>query len=532
MTACCAVGSQDIYPDSLDHQPPSLRGRPALFQRHDWVWVSPDHLDPALHDQRETIPLVVTRRSQEDVANRVLRLGLCVPSPENKKPIKRAFSCPEHAIIAHRPALLLDEVMHDFQAPVPSKWTAILDALAALQSQFGFPFRVFGSVAWQVLSPAEQTFLRESSDLDLLICPPRGLTQERLSALLHALYSLSQTSESAGGPRLDGELRHEVLGDLSWKEMHLVSSQPDRFKILSKRPDSVSLVDLSLHHIPIENKPYYFHPEELDAWAIEALTAEACAWPKPGLVSPIDCGSHDDMDIHLLLKAIHSLKTWFAAFARAAQAGAEFQELAAIGRAAEAVMMRATQGVNVYRGAIFNMGLLVAAAALSTEAEQVTPFIASRWGPSILAHRPPSGQHGTQLRQRLGTGGALKEAAEGFPVLMQYALPAYLKAYRAGYEADRCLVASLMASMAHLEDTNLLWRGGPEGLAWAQQHSLDFIQRGGVHHPEWQQSLSDLHEQCVAKRLSPGGSADMAACAVFLGRLKLHRDTHDLRHAP
>lgn len=503
--------------------------REKLFQRHDWVWVPPGAIDvskvhPSLlaktQDFLDSSPLVVARRSQEDVAQSILRLGLCLPNDESGKPHRIALSCSESYVMAHRPSLMLEEIQNMLQLQLPESWLGLIQSLNQLQLRFSVPLRIYGSLAWQAQHQGQFTYTHQRSDLDLLIIPPAKTSHQTQCSLLQALQDLSEQSISKGGPRVDGEIRHEQLGDLSWQEW-LQASESEHIRVLSKGPSSVRLVSLHTQKSSDSRKKFNFHPDQLDEWAIDSLTAEAMAWPKPGLVTPVDNGSHHDMDIQLLLNAIASLRSWFGEFARAAQAGAEFNDLAAIGRAAERVMLHKTQGVNVYRGAIFNLGLLVASAAIASHAHDVPSLVASRWGESIMAHRPPRSNHGEQLRTALGSGGALQEAANGFPTLSQFALPAFLKSHKQGYSDEGSLIASLMASIQFLEDTNLIWRGGLDGLAWAQQQAEAFNMLGGISRPDWGQALESMHGQFVDKNLSPGGSADIAACAFFLSRLTL-----------
>ena len=73
--------------------------------------------------------------------------------------------------------------------------------------------------------------------------------------------------------------------------------------------------------------------------------------------------------------------------------------------------------------------------------------------------------------------------------------------------------------MAVLADTNLLWRGGPAALAFARGAARGFLRAGGVHRPGWEDHARSLHAEFVARRLSPGGSADLLAAALFVDAL-------------
>lgn len=75
---------------------------------------------------------------------------------------------------------------------------------------------------------------------------------------------------------------------------------------------------------------------------------------------------------------------------------------------------------------------------------------------------------------------------------------------------------TLMQLVAQVDDLNLLHRGGADGLHWAQQQAHAFLAGGGAFAPGWQARLRDLGKRFVARRLSPGGSADLLACSGFL----------------
>lgn len=254
-----------------------------------------------------------------------------------------------------------------------------------------------------------------------------------------------------------------------------------------------------------------------------ALLGELACFPKPGLVSFVDAGSHADMDATTFLRSVIGLSGYFHAMADAGADGAGFAALNRIGRMAEAAMFRATGGVNTHRGAVFSLGLLSAAAgaagegALGTDGgpEAVCALVAERWGGAILASRGDEPSHGAAVLRRYGAPGAREEAAAGFPTVTRHALPAWRAARRRG--ADRAAaVQAFFAAMAALEDTNLLHRGGAEGLAHARAAAAGFLDAGGVLAPGWATRALAVHRDFVARRLSPGGSADILAATLFL----------------
>ena len=67
--------------------------------------------------------------------------------------------------------------------------------------------------------------------------------------------------------------------------------------------------------------------------------------------------------------------------------------------------------------------------------------------------------------------------------------------------------------MAVLEDTNLLHRGGPEGLARVQSEAKRIAALPAQKRLE---ALRALDAELIQSNLSPGGSADMLALAYLL----------------
>lgn len=265
--------------------------------------------------------------------------------------------------------------------------------------------------------------------------------------------------------------------------------------------------------------------DRLDGACREALKREADAWPKPGLVTPVDSGSHRDMNYASFVDSIAALKGYFAEVAEAGARGGNYADLQPIAIAAEARMLAATRGANTHRGAIFNLGLLAAAAALRSEQAEWAGrncgrIVAERWGPAILASRGTApASHGNAVWRRYAAGGAREAAAAGFPAVYEIGLPALRRLLAAGVGEEEALVGTLMALMAELPDTNLLWRGGEAGLRDVQAAAQAFNRAGGVRQAGWRAHLRDIHAWMVARNLSPGGSADLVAATWLAHRL-------------
>jgi triphosphoribosyl-dephospho-CoA synthase len=252
---------------------------------------------------------------------------------------------------------------------------------------------------------------------------------------------------------------------------------------------------------------------------MSALQREVDTHPKPGLVSHVDNGAHDDMDRTLLHRSAAVLEPYFADLAAAGAGAAAMDRLRAIGIVAERAMLAETGGVNTHRGAIFGMGLLCAAAGfrqIYAPGGTLGDIVVALWSTDILGGPVELRSHGAEVARKHGAGGARMEAARGFPSLYDHALPALREGVAlAEGDAEAARVHACMRLIASVEDANLLYRGGPEGLAFAQAQARSFLDAAGVGNPGWRARALAIHQAFVARRLSPGGCADLLAMALF-----------------
>ena len=257
--------------------------------------------------------------------------------------------------------------------------------------------------------------------------------------------------------------------------------------------------------------------------AVGALQTEVRTYPKPGLVSHVDRGAHDDMNCALLHRSAAALEPYFAELALAGAIAAPMGRLRAIGISAEKAMLDATRGINTHRGAIFGMGLLCAAAGFRARygpALTLGDIVIALWGTDVMAGPVQLRSHGADVARRYGAGGARAEAAQGFPSLYHQALPALEEGRaRAPNDDEAARVHACMRLVATVEDTNLLYRGGPAGLAFARGEASRFLDAGGVGATDWRVRAIAIHKAFVARRLSPGGCADLLAMALFVRRM-------------
>ena len=267
--------------------------------------------------------------------------------------------------------------------------------------------------------------------------------------------------------------------------------------------------------------------ERLADLAVDALIDEADLSPKPALVDRRGNGAHTDL--HLGLMHASALSLW-PAFKEMAEAAIEFgdvglplrEAVGRIGREGEQAMLTTTGGVNTHRGAIWALGLLVAAAALEPHAN-VGGSITLRAARLALlddryAPRPLS--HGAQVAQRYGARGAREEAQLGFPSVIQRALPQLKRSRAAGHGEQNARLDALLAIMTRLADTCVLYRAGEHGLQTMQLGAQAVLDAGGSASLAGRRRLHELDQQLIALNASPGGAADLLAACLFIDRIE------------
>ncbi|MCB2250475.1 triphosphoribosyl-dephospho-CoA synthase [Pseudomonas chlororaphis] len=266
--------------------------------------------------------------------------------------------------------------------------------------------------------------------------------------------------------------------------------------------------------------------ERLADLAVDALIDEADLSPKPALVDRRGNGAHSDL--HLGLMHASALSLW-PAFKEMAEAASEAgaiglplrEALGRIGRDGEAAMLATTHGVNTHRGAIWALGLLVAAAALEPHANSAGALCLRAARLALLDDRyaPWPLSHGAQVALRYGVRGAREEAQLGFPAVLQRGLPQLQRSRARGDGEQNARLDALLAIMSGLSDTCVLYRAGEAGLQAMQQGAQAVLEAGGSASLAGRRLLHELDQQLVALNASPGGAADLLAACLLIDRI-------------
>jgi triphosphoribosyl-dephospho-CoA synthase len=264
---------------------------------------------------------------------------------------------------------------------------------------------------------------------------------------------------------------------------------------------------------------------EMARLAVRSLHEELCLYPKPGLVSLVDTGSHDDMDAATFMRSLFSLRHYFKKICLAGWDDAPFAQLKQLGIAAEAAMLKATRGINTHRGAIFSLGMLCATAGRArAQGTPMTPAalraaMLIRWGEELSMHAAPTSapqSNGLRVAAQYAASGAREEGALGLPSVFEIGVPALLASRTRGASMTHARIDTLFALMAHISDSNVYHRAGPQGAQTVRSYAQRFIDLGGTASAGWHAEALESHRVFVQQRLSPGGAADLLAASCLV----------------
>lgn len=243
--------------------------------------------------------------------------------------------------------------------------------------------------------------------------------------------------------------------------------------------------------------------------AAAALSSELELTPKPGLVDRHDNGAHKDMDFALMERSIYTLLPYFTELA---ELGLKTEspttaEIRAVGVRAEEAMLAATRGVNTHRGALFSMGMAIAATAMCLRQRGKVDGKGLQDNIMRLAagFAPAVGTHGDEVKRKYNIAGAVAMAQSGYAPLFEEWLPFC----RANATDDEGRLKLLLLIMSRLDDTNIYYRCGKDAAIEVKELSLQLLRGFSA------QALRDANDMFTSRNISPGGAADMLALTLF-----------------
>lgn len=259
--------------------------------------------------------------------------------------------------------------------------------------------------------------------------------------------------------------------------------------------------------------------------AVKALLYEVTTCPKPGLVDPVDPGSHKDMDVFTFIDSSLSLEPYFTFCEQAGSAfnGSDlrelFEKLRPRGIQAEKEMLAATHVINTHKGAIFSLGIFVGAEAyVQKHPDQDVFAVIRQMCRGLVKHdlgkasaAPTAGE---KQYRKYGLGGARAMAEAGYPIIEDVALPFLAKS--TGTTNQR-LLDTLMKIATQAADSTLIKRAGSVTVVkWAQEQAQHFLDLGGAKSQAGMAFLAELNVTFKEKNYSLGGCADLLISTIFL----------------
>lgn len=271
---------------------------------------------------------------------------------------------------------------------------------------------------------------------------------------------------------------------------------------------------------------------KLSEFATESMLYEVSCYPSFGLVSPVSNGSHKDMDFYTFIRSSVVLFPYMLRFAKKSYCNQNpeviFKTIRSVGIRAEKAMFMKTDNVNTHKGMIFLMGLCVAAVAkaihngaefinVKSIIKDMTSGIVEKELYQINNKESPL-SNGETTFLKYGYTGIRGEAEMGFPVIFDVALNTYELCYDLN-ENDK-LVQTLITIMQYVEDSTILYRHDSQVLKKVQGLSKYIIEIGGMYSENGRKNIHSISKQFENENISPGGSADLLACTVFLSKAK------------
>jgi phosphoribosyl-dephospho-CoA transferase len=157
-------------------------------------------------------PLIARRMAPGDEMGDAAGVPLGLPLPPAQGKRRLAFVVPAEAIVSTSPPPTMEAAME----AAPASWRPTMDRLVGIAAACGGEARLYGSLAWRLLTGLD--YLTARSDLDMLLPLPARHDVRCLTDTIAAL-------ERAAPMNLDGELVRSDGAGVNWRELHEGAAQ-------------------------------------------------------------------------------------------------------------------------------------------------------------------------------------------------------------------------------------------------------------------------------------------------------------------
>ena len=284
-------------------------------------------------------------------------------------------------------------------------------------------------------------------------------------------------------------------------------------------------------------------------FATKAFLYEVAVTPKPGLVDRHNSGAHNDMDFFTVVDSCMALEPYFREIEATIDklyglisiendvhslenlsAKEIFSAIQPLGILAEKSMLEATIGVNTHKGAIYALGLNLAAVCeskyqcLQNNYDEKIEWIRNRISLYVsdavnyeLQHIKSTDKktYGIDQYIRYGLLGARGEAARGYPAVFEIGLPELKKALAENQSLEHAAIQVLLKIIVALDDSNVIGRKGLVYLQESQSFAEKVLQNGAMQTERGRDLIEKYDQWCIVERISHGGAADLMAVVLF-----------------
>ncbi|NMM65010.1 triphosphoribosyl-dephospho-CoA synthase CitG [Clostridium sp. P21] len=265
----------------------------------------------------------------------------------------------------------------------------------------------------------------------------------------------------------------------------------------------------------------------ISSFAVQAMIYEVACWPSPGLVSPVSCGAHKDMNFFTFIDSTAVLSKYLTLFVQKGFSNKEykdiFNDIRKLGIEAEKDMFVKTKGVNTHKGMLFLVGVICGAVGKAIYENQdfecvqhiikeMTKGIVSN---ELLGLKEKSElSHGEKIFLKYNTEGVRGEVEKGIPTVFNFSLDFYKKSAKLSTN-DR-LVHTLIGIMSICDDSTIIYRHSLEVLNEVKEKAVSILSFGGMKTLQGKEEINKMCSEFIERNISPGGSADLLGVTVFL----------------
>jgi len=261
--------------------------------------------------------------------------------------------------------------------------------------------------------------------------------------------------------------------------------------------------------------------EYILANVMKCIYFELELYPKFGLVSNHDSGSHSDMDFETFVKSTFAIKPYLKEYINYGLKDLDnpllLQE---IGRKAEKTMFEETNNINTQKGLIFILGIFLPVISkaihynldisfMKKEIKKISEVIVGNY--YEILDMKTSKSHGDQIYLNHGLKGIRGEALNGLEKI--FSIPSYKEKPQ-----DYIYHEYLIHLMSELDDTTIIHKRDLETLNAVKKEMRDIVNSGG--YTENIDIVDKLSKEYIKKNISPGGSSDMLVVKIIFEKLR------------